>query len=67
LARLDQALGAQCRNRLAQHGAADAESRRQFLLGRQPRAGREAAAFDLGGKTFNDLAGAFARRTERQE
>ena len=49
-----QALGAQRRDRLAHHRAADARGARQRLLGRQARAGREAAALDLLGELLEE-------------
>ena len=49
LAGRHQALRAQRRHRLAHDGAADPHGRHQFLLGRQPRAGRQPAAADLAG------------------
>ena len=67
LAGLDQAFGAQRRHRLAHHRAAHAERRRQFLLGRQPRARREPAAGDFGGEPLDHLTGAVLGRTEREE
>ena len=50
LARDHQPFGAQRRHRLAHHRAAHARGARQRLLGRQPRARREAPALDLLGE-----------------
>jgi hypothetical protein len=65
LARLNQPFGAQHRYRLAHHGAADAERRRHFLLGRQPRARRDPSAGDFRGKPLDDFAGPVFGRTKR--
>ena len=65
LPRLDQSFRAQCRDRLAHHGAADAHRRHELVLRRQPRAGGEPAA-DLGGQTLHHLARQVARRDRFQ-
>jgi hypothetical protein len=64
LAGLDQTFGAQHRHRLAYHRAAHSERRREFLLGRQPRAGRDAAASDLRREPLDDLAGPVLGRAQ---
>ena len=62
LARRHQSLGAQRRDRLAHHRAAHAEGGDHLLLGRQPRAGRERAAGDVGADALHDLMRQAARR-----
>ena len=62
LAREHQPVGAQRRHRLAHDGAADAGRRDHFLLGRQPRAGRELAAGYVGGQPRDEFGGEPTRR-----
>ena len=50
-----QPVGAQGRDRLADHGAANPGRGDHFLLGRQPRAGRQLAAGDIGGQPRHQL------------
>ena len=64
-ARHHQPVGAQRRDRLAHHGAADAQRRGQRLLGRQARARLQAAAPDVVGEPRHHLLGEIAGRVER--
>ena len=52
-----QPVGLERGNRLAHHGAADAGGGDHFLLGRQPRAGQQLAADDIGGEPGDEFAG----------
>ena len=63
----DQTVGAQARHRLAHHGAAHPGRGHHLLLGRQFRAGRQAAAGDVGADARDQLLGEPARRHERPE
>ena len=67
LASLDQAFGAQRRDRLTHHRAADPKRCRHLLLGRQPRAGRQTTAGDFCRQPLDDFAGAVLGRTEREK
>ena len=65
LAGQHQPLRAQRRDGLADHRPADPETRHHRLLGGQPRAGRQLARSDLGGKQIDQLDGEVLRRRER--
>jgi len=60
-------VGAQRRDRLADHRAGNARRGNHFLLGRQARTGQQLAADDVGGEPRHDLAGQAARRLDRPE
>jgi hypothetical protein len=67
LAGLNQPLGAQRRDRLAHHRAADAERHRHFLFGRQLCARREPAAGDFRRQPLDYFAGPVLGWTEREK
>src|SRR5258708_2510497 len=63
----DKSLGAQRRDRLAHDGAADAGGGDHFLLGRQPRAGREISGRNVGGEALAESMGPAALRRQWTE